>query len=229
MRKPVKRLIACISLAFAPTTAARAAAQAPKTAPQANAKAPQTKTVARAKCKVAPADEYFGKLKMSILGIRNTIKDQGLKVDFDPGNAASTFNAMALTEDAIRDWEHKYPCDSWIPGSIFALEHFYTKIHTADGVRHVHATFAWLRHDYPKHRLLASARREDGSATATSPPMATTTDAGPSTVTGGLAPSTTVQQPQILPGGQAAPTPFPGTAPASVIKAQQQSTPPKPH
>jgi hypothetical protein len=226
----VKRLIACVSLVVAATTAASATAQAPKTAPPTGGKAPQTKTVARAKCKVAPADEYFGKLKMSILGIRNTIKDQGLKVDGDPNNAASTFNAIALTEDAIRDWEHKYPCDSWIPGSIFALEHFYTKIHTADGVKHVHATFAWLRHDFPKHRLLASARREDGSATATSPAMATATDAGsaPSTVSGGLAPAT-VQQPQILPGGQAAPTPYPGTAPASVINAQQQSTPPKPH
>ncbi|HEX3549141.1 MAG TPA: hypothetical protein VHT53_02130 [Candidatus Elarobacter sp.] len=206
-----------------------AAAPAPKAAPHANphAKAPQkTKIVARAKCKVAPADEYFGKLKMSILGIRNTIKDQGNKVDNDPGNAASTFNAIALTEDAIRDWEHKYPCDSWIPGSIFALEHFYTKVHTEDGVRHVHAAFAWLRHDFPRNRIVASAQREDGSATATSPVMATTTDAGPSTVNGGLAPST-AQQPQILPGGQAAPTPFPGTAPASVINAQQGS--PRPH
>ncbi len=140
----------------------------PKTAPHPHAKAkPKTKTVARAKCKVAPADEYFGKLKLSILGIRNTIKDQGLKVDVDPEKASSTFNAIALTEDAIHDWEHKYPCDSWIPGSIFAIEHFYTKIHTADGVRHVHATYAWLRHDFPRHRLVANARREDGSASAT--------------------------------------------------------------
>ncbi len=154
-----------------------ASTPASKNAP--HAKGAKVKTVARAapRCKVAPADEYFGKLKLSILGIRNTIKDQGLKVDIDPNSASSTFNAIALTEDAIRDWEHKYPCDSWIPGSIFALEHYYTKIHTADGVRHVHATFAWLRHDFPKHRLIASAKREDGSASAASPPVAT--DPGP--------------------------------------------------
>jgi hypothetical protein len=234
----VKRLIACVSLVAAATTAAMPATPAampatpaPKTAPHASPKT-ATKTVARApKCKVAPADEYFGKLKLSILGIRNTIKDQGLKVDVDPNNASATFNAIALTEDAIHDWEHKYPCDSWIPGSIFALEHYYTKIHTADGVRHVHAAFAWLRHDYPKHRLVASARREDGSASATSPPMATAPDTGapPATLTGSVEPAPPGPPPATLPGGQAAPTPYPGTAPASVVNAQQRTATPKPH
>ena len=226
----MKRLIACLSLVAAATTAAMSSTPAPKTAPKAHAKAP-AKTVARApKCKVAPADEYFGKLKLSILGIRNTIKDQGLKVDVDPDRADSTFNAIALTEDAIHDWEHKYPCDSWIPGSIFALEHFYTKIHTTDGVRHVHATFAWLKHDYPKHKLIASARAEDGAATATSSSMATGTDGGSSTNVGGGVAAAPAAQPAQLPGGQAAPTPYPGTAPASVINAQQQQTAtPPPH
>jgi hypothetical protein len=220
----VKRLIACLSLVAAATTAAMSSTPAPNSAPKAHAKAP-AKTVARAKCKVAPADEYFGKLKLSILGIRNTIKDQGLKVDVDPGNAGSTFNAIALTEDAIHDWEHKYPCDTWIPGSIFALEHFYTKIHTADGVRHVHAAFAWLTHDYPKHRIVADARAEDGAATATSPSMATGTDGGSSmNVGGGIA-----SGPAQVPAGQAPATPYPGTAPASVINAQQQSATPAPH
>jgi hypothetical protein len=224
----VKRLIACLSLVAAATTAAMSSTPAPKSAPKAHAKAP-AKHVARAKCKVAPADEYFGKLKLSILGIRNTIKDQGLKVDGDPDKAGSTFNAIALTEDAIHDWEHKYPCDTWIPGSIFALEHFYTKIHTADGVRHVHATFAWLTHDYPKHRIIADARAEDGSATATSPSMATGTDGASSTNVGGGVASAPAAQPAQLPGGQAVPTPYPGTAPASVINAQQQTSTPAPH
>jgi hypothetical protein len=226
----VKRLIACLSLVVAATTAAMSSTPTQKIAPHANANAAKSRAVARGpRCKVAPADEYFGKLKMSILGIRNTIKDQGLKVDFDPAGASSTFNAIALTEDAIRDWEHKYPCDSWIPGSIFALEHYYTKIHTADGVKHVHATFAWLRHDFPKNRLVASARREDGSASAVSPPVAALPDTGAaSTVTGSVGPPPVAPPAGPLPGGQAIPTPYPGTAPASVVNAQQ-SAPPKPH
>ena len=36
------------------------------------------------KVAVAPADEYFGRMKMSILGIRNEIHDLTLKIGFEP-------------------------------------------------------------------------------------------------------------------------------------------------
>ena len=60
------------------------------TAPRARTRPPRSHSASpkvAARCKVAPADEYFGKLKMSILGIRNMIKDQGLKIDVDPNRA----------------------------------------------------------------------------------------------------------------------------------------------
>ncbi|MDB5069691.1 MAG: hypothetical protein JWM87_802 [Candidatus Eremiobacteraeota bacterium] len=224
----MKRLIACVSLAAAATTAAVPATAPPHaaaaTTAAARAAAPKTpakgpKRVAKAppKCKVAPADEYFGKLKMSILGIRNTIKDQGLKVDYDPEKAPGTLNAISLTEDAIHDWQRKYPCDSWLPGTLYALQHFYLKIHTDDGVKHVHATFAWLRHDYPRSSFVQLARREDGQASTTpaTPPVASV-PAGPAPAS--AAPGASAA-PAPLPGN-ALPTPFPGTAPQSVINAQ---------
>jgi hypothetical protein len=167
-------MIACVSLVAAATTAAVSATPPPHAQPRAPAK-----HVAKApKCRIAPADEYFGKLKMSILGIRNVIKDQGLKVDVAPDNAPATFSTMALTEDALRDWEHKYPCDSWLPGTLYALEHFYAKIHTSAGVQRVHAVFHWLRHDFPRANIVGLARKEDGEATtATPPPLDPPTDA----------------------------------------------------
>jgi hypothetical protein len=239
----VKRLIACVSLVAAATTAAvpstapsKPAAKPPATAATTPAKAPsQTaakapKTVAKSppKCRVAPADEYFGKLKMSILGIRNTIKDQGLKVDVDPAKAPTTANAIALTEDAIHDWQHKYPCDTWLPGTLLGLERFYLKIHTDDGVKHVHATFAWLRHDYPRSNVVQVARREDGQATVvpTSPAMASApTATGASDAAASAAPSPQPRAPVLMPG-QAPATPYPGTAPQSVINAQNAQNAP---
>jgi hypothetical protein len=238
----VKRLIACVSLVAAATTAAvpstdsskpAAKAAAPKPAASSANKPPATtakKIVAKAapKCKIAPADEYFGKLKLSILGIRNTIKDQGLKIDVDPDKAPSTLGSIALTEDAIHDWQRKYPCDGWLPGTLYSLQHFYTKIHTADGVKHVHATFAWLRHDYPKSRFVQLAKREDGEASATPPgPPVAAISAGPA--------GATTQAPNVPPAsssatapipGQAGPTPVPGTAPQSVINAMNPSPAP---
>ncbi len=166
----MKQMIACVSLVVAATTAGLAAS--PTTNQHSSTLHANARVVAHkkiAKCRVAPADEYFGKLKMSILGIRNVIKDQGLKVDYAPDNAPSTFGTMALAEDALHDWEHKYPCDTWLPGTIFALEHFYLKIHTDVGVRRVHATYAWLRHDYPKSKIVRLAREEDGEAAIATP------------------------------------------------------------
>ena len=230
----MKRLIACVSLVAAATTAAVPSTAPILAAPKAAVKAAATpgtahKSVAKAapKCRVAPADEYFGKLKMSILGIRNTIKDQGLKIDVDPGAAPSTSNAIALTEDAIRDWQHKYPCDTWLPGTLFALERFYLKIHTADGVKHVHATFAWLRHDYPKSKVVQVARNEDGHASAApvSPATASIPSAGTGAVTGTSA-TPSGQTPAPVPmNGQAPATPYPGTAPQSVINAMNSPSP----
>jgi len=175
----LKRLIACVSLVAAAATAA-ASAHAPASPPKPHGSA---KTVARAKpakCKVAPADEYFGKLKMSILGIRNVIKDQGLKVDVFPEKADSTLNSIALAEDAVHDWQHKYPCDNWLPGTIYAIEHFYGKIHTSSGVKHVHAAFAWLRRDYPKSRFVVAALKEDGAAGLPTPGPPVAADGSPS-------------------------------------------------
>ena len=239
----MKRLIACVSLVAAATTAAVPSTPPVKAAPKAPLKAATTpgkatKTVAKAapKCRVAPADEYFGKLKMSILGIRNTIKDQGLKVDYDPAKAPSTSNAIALTEDAIRDWQHKYPCDSWLPGTLFALERFYLKIHTDDGVKHVHATFAWLRHDYPKSGVVQVARREDGQAsaapaspaTASLPGAGTAVNAGSTVTASGSAAPPPGQFTAPAVQGQAPATPYPGTAPQSVINAQNAMGSPSP-
>jgi hypothetical protein len=233
MRTPgVKRLIACVSLVAAATTAAVPSTTTPasKAAPHPAAKsapAKGAKKIAKAapRCKVAPADEYFGKLKMSILGIRNTIKDQGLKVDYEPEKASSTFGAIALTEDAIRDWQHKYPCDGWLPGTLYALQHFYGKIHTDDGVKHVHATFAWLRHDFPRSSFVAIARREDGQASAApaGPPVASVPAGPASTPAPGVpASSSSIVAPAA---GQALATPVPGTAPASVINAMASPSP----
>jgi hypothetical protein len=80
------------------------------------------------KTAVAPADEYFGRLKMSILGIRNTIHDAGLAIDNDASKAAGLMGKLNLTEDAMADWERRYPADPWIPKFVFALERVYQKV-----------------------------------------------------------------------------------------------------
>ncbi|GAC1415133.1 MAG: hypothetical protein NVSMB5_03980 [Candidatus Velthaea sp.] len=104
---------------------------------------------AGAHSKVAPADEYFGKLKMSILGIRNTIKDVGANIEIDASRWEGLVNKADFTEDALRDWQHKYPADTWLPKMVFALERMYAKIDNEGARKRRFAAIVWLVHDFP--------------------------------------------------------------------------------
>ena len=107
---------------------------------------------------VAPADEYFGRLKMSVLGIANVIKDMRLRVEADASRTPSIFGSLANVEDAIRDWEAKYPHDSWIPRNLLALETTYLEA-PGDRARQLAVrTEAWLRHDYGRTSYAAQGR-----------------------------------------------------------------------
>jgi hypothetical protein len=60
---------------------------------------------------LAPADEYFGRMKMSVLGIRNAL--DGLERRAQSGDRNVT-SMLALVDDAIADWRSKYPRDTWL-------------------------------------------------------------------------------------------------------------------
>jgi hypothetical protein len=105
----------------------------------------------------APADEYFGRLKMSILGVRNTIADADARADSVATDAAQNLcHKLTLAEDALRDWHAKYPDDTWIPKLGYALLKDYEKLDAviaADDFRDasVHAIdlSGWLEATYP--------------------------------------------------------------------------------
>jgi hypothetical protein len=153
----VKHILhAAALLAFSASAASAAATPTPAPATK-----PVVPHVVFLKYKVAPADEYFGRLKLSILGIRNTIKDMGLKADADPVHAVSSvMGSVSLTEDAMRDWEKKYPADSWIPPAILALERLYAKVDSEEARVHAKAVMVWLVHDYPKSAPAKVGRKE---------------------------------------------------------------------
>ncbi len=97
---------------------------------------------------LAPADEYFGPLKMSILGIRNTIRDLGARYDVNHDIGHQTFTSAQLTERAIHDWEHRYPRDGQVPKAIYLLQRLYTKVLTQESRDRAGATAKWMFADY---------------------------------------------------------------------------------
>ncbi len=97
---------------------------------------------------LAPADEYFGPLKLSILGIRNTIHDLGARYDVNHAIAHQTLASAELTERSIRDWEHHFPRDGQVPKAIYLLERLYTKVLTQESRDRAKATDRWMFADY---------------------------------------------------------------------------------
>ena len=67
---------------------------------------------------LAPADEYFGRFNLSVLGIANTIRDAGARMDSGTDPRTMLSGPLTFVTDAVKDWEQKYPADPWIAEAI---------------------------------------------------------------------------------------------------------------
>lgn len=76
----------------------------------------------------APADEYFGPLQMSILGIRNQIQDMGRLYEVAPEKVDAIMGKASVAEASLRDWESKYPKDPALARYVYDLCKLYQKI-----------------------------------------------------------------------------------------------------
>lgn len=105
----------------------------------------------------APADEYFGKLEMSVLGIHNELVRLTDEVQSDPAHSARVLNLAALLENSMHDWEHHYPRDPWLARHIFGLEQMYAHIPTREGQLCARRVLNWLTAKYRSTRYGADA------------------------------------------------------------------------
>lgn len=149
--KPVTGLVfLCVA---ASCIAAGAVTPAPsKTAKPASGKTVAARVVVRqpAVADLAPADEYFGPFKLSIIGIRNTIRDLGLRYDFNHDIGTQTYNSAQQTERSIRDWEQRYPRDDQLPRAVYLLQRLYTKVLVKQARDRAQVTATWLFADFAR-------------------------------------------------------------------------------
>jgi len=107
---------------------------------------------------MAPADEYFGHARLSVLGIANTIRDSGARIREGADPSSMTSGPLSFIPDAIRDWQKQYPNDPWIARDLYGLEAVYLRAHTPEGDEHARATAEWLIRDYPDSPSADSAK-----------------------------------------------------------------------
>jgi hypothetical protein len=88
---------------------------------------------------LAPADEYFGRMGMSILGIQNQLKHINFMLDYNYGNAES--GDTVLVAESIDDMHKVYPRDRDLPMLLYWC---YTTLQRMDNAE-ARATAAHLR------------------------------------------------------------------------------------
>ena len=79
----------------------------------------------------APADEYFGRFKLSFLGIRNIIRDMNTEGD---SSLALPIQEGRIHEVAgsLADWANRYPRDKWLPTTISSFVRFLERKQSPD-------------------------------------------------------------------------------------------------
>jgi hypothetical protein len=97
---------------------------------------------------LAPADKTFGRLKMTILTIRNMLKD--LRENLRRKTPEAILGQAVFVEDAIRDLALQYPKDSDFPKDISSLTLLYQSIPLDDARVRRAETDKWLRLHYPQ-------------------------------------------------------------------------------
>jgi hypothetical protein len=96
----------------------------------------------------APGDEYFGRLKYSYLGIDNVFKDGVISAGAyttDPRLISRLMNA----DNALRDWQKKYPNDPQLARAYFFGEAVWRKVYTEDGQHLAWEYIQTLLHKFP--------------------------------------------------------------------------------
>ena len=64
---------------------------------------------------LAPADEYFGRLRMSVLGIKNSLDGLERRASTGDRDVPAMKGQLAMVDDAMRDWRVHFPRDTWLP------------------------------------------------------------------------------------------------------------------
>jgi hypothetical protein len=123
-------------------------------------------TTVAAAANVAPADEDFGPLRLTVLGMRNSIAKTDLRLDLAGLDTGDTLKNVALVEASIRDWEARYPGDTWLPKMVLALHRVYAKIPDRGAALHAVDIAAWLLAKYPASDEAKGLRQEFAASLA---------------------------------------------------------------
>jgi hypothetical protein len=157
----------------------------------------------------APADRYFGKLKMSALRVRYETMQLKKRYETHELTGDQTVHLLVLTEDAFDDWSRQYPKDPWLASTGYAMAHLYEELPGKLARDRAVKLFVYVKTSFPSTRYAEESRNELHRGISVKPePSATPAPAPTATPTATGAPSAT---PSALPSVR--PSPRPSSSP----------------
>ncbi len=145
----------------------------------------------------APADQYFGKLKMSALRVRYETMQLKKRYETHQLRADETIHLLVLTEDAFEEWSRLYPKDPWLASTGFAMAHLYEELPGQLSRDRAVKLFVYVKTSFPNTHYAAESRNELHEGIRVKPmPSASPVPTPTTTPTGSGAPSAT---PSALP------------------------------
>jgi hypothetical protein len=109
---------------------------------------------------LAPADEYFGRARVSPLGLRHKIFS--LKDDLHHARSqpdAIEHDAEAM-EEALLDWVRRFPRDTWLPATAWNLAILYEELPGTTAQTHAIAMLQLVRDRFPDSDYADDAARD---------------------------------------------------------------------
>jgi len=105
---------------------------------------PAKSHASRALAKLAPADEYFGPLRMSGLAIRMRIDVLGRRYHARTESDDDLLHDAGDVETALHLWFGRYPRDTWLSPTAFHLAQLYAVIQTPVARARASAAFRFV-------------------------------------------------------------------------------------
>lgn len=106
----------------------------------------------------APADRYFGKLKMSALRIRYETMQIERRYWAHQLLPDQALHLLLLTEDAYHQWAAAYPKDSWLPSTGYNMAQAYEQLPGSAARDRAVALLVYVKSHFPKSSYAQKSR-----------------------------------------------------------------------
>lgn len=106
----------------------------------------------------APADRYFGKLKMSALRIRYETMQLKKRYETHELLPDQTLHLLLLNQDAFSQWALLYPKDPWLASTGYEMAQLYGELPGETARDHAVALFAYVKSHFPKTSYAQQSR-----------------------------------------------------------------------